>query len=406
MGAVRILPVSAVAVIAVVGAACGGGDAPATIVVPTDEPTIQAAVDSASSGDTILIEPGVYREQIIVETDDLVIRGLDRNEVILEGGDELFDGFLVVSDGVAIENLTVQHFRQSGVIFTGQVNYGTAEAASGEPLERYRVSHVTAINNGTYGVYAFAARNGTISSTSASGHPDSGFYVGQCKPCDVVLDDVVAERNSIGYYGTNASGGVVIVNSVFRNNRLGLTPNSQDSERLAPQEGTVIAGNLVVDNDDPTAPAIPEGFFGGGIVIGGGIGNEVIRNRVEDHDAVGIGLLPQDTYQPLNNRIVGNVLRGNGIDIAVDTNGSPNGNCFADNELDIESPTGVTSIIECDRSSGSFDPAPFRSPPPPPPVDYRTVERPGTQPTMDDPSSPAVRVGAPPEIDLDTITVP
>ena len=387
-------------------AACGGGDDPSTITVPVDQPTIQDAVDAAAPGDTILIEPGVYREQIIVETDDLVIRGLDRNDVILDGEDELFDGFLVVSDGVAIENLTVQHFRQSGVIFTGQVNYGADAAASGEPLERYRVSHVTAINNGTYGVYAFAARDGLISDTYASGHPDSGFYVGQCKPCDVVLDNVIAERNSIGYYGTNASGGVYVVNSVFRNNRLGLTPNSQDAERLAPQEGTVIAGNLVVDNDDPEAPAIPEGFFGGGIVIGGGIDNEVIRNRVEDHVVVGIALVPLDAYQPLNNRIIGNVIDGNGIDLVVDTNGSPNGNCVANNQLSTEAPANVSSSIVCDASAEPFDPAPFESPAPPPAIDYRLVQRPGPQPTMDDPTSTPERVGDPPVIDLDAVVVP
>ena len=400
---------AAAAAISLVLAACGGGsDEPRTINVPADEPTIQAAVDAANPGDLILIAEGTYNEQIIVETEDLVIRGADRNAVFLDGDDDLFDGFLVVADGVAIENLTVRDFRQNGVIFIGDVNYSTDDSpAVTEPLERYRVSYVTSINNGTYGIYAFAARGGLIEHTYASGSPDSGFYIGQCKPCDVVLDDVTAERNSIGYYGTNASGGVFVVNSVFRNNRLGVTPNSQVVELLAPQEGAVIAGNLVVDNDDPTAPAIDGGFFGGGIAVGGGIDNHILRNRVEGHDGFGIGLLPLDGFGASDNRIEGNVVSGNTLDLVVDTESDAAGNCFVSNEFSVEEPSQVSGALQCGDTPGDIVTSTYVGPVPPPPVDYREVAEPGPQPTMPDAlTAPATPAGEPPVVDLDSIQVP
>ena len=79
-------------------AACGGTtsvDAPitsstqkaGTLRVPADFPTIQDAVDAAKPGSLILIAPGVYNEGVTVETEDLTIRGEDRNTVILDGGD-------------------------------------------------------------------------------------------------------------------------------------------------------------------------------------------------------------------------------------------------------------------------------------------------------------------------------
>src|SRR5690606_27334102 len=68
----------------------------ATLRVPEDHETIQAAVDAAEPGDLVLVSPGVYEEAVTVETDDVVIRGLDRNEVILDGGFELENGILVV----------------------------------------------------------------------------------------------------------------------------------------------------------------------------------------------------------------------------------------------------------------------------------------------------------------------
>jgi hypothetical protein len=48
--------------------------------VPDDYATIQEAVDAAQPGDLVLIGPGTYHEAVIVETDDIVIRGTDRNE--------------------------------------------------------------------------------------------------------------------------------------------------------------------------------------------------------------------------------------------------------------------------------------------------------------------------------------
>src|SRR5690242_10090797 len=43
--------------------------------------TIQGAVNAASPGDWVLIEPGKYDESVLVQTEGLKIRGMDRNGV-------------------------------------------------------------------------------------------------------------------------------------------------------------------------------------------------------------------------------------------------------------------------------------------------------------------------------------
>ena len=47
----------------------------ATIRVPSDYSTIQAAADAASSGDTVEIGPGVYAEQILIVGKSLTLAG-------------------------------------------------------------------------------------------------------------------------------------------------------------------------------------------------------------------------------------------------------------------------------------------------------------------------------------------
>ena len=154
-----------------------------------------------------------------------VVIPVDRNAVVVDGRFAFENGFTVKADGVAVENLTVRNFNANGVLFSGLIQ---ESQGGGQPLVGYRASYVTAYDNGLYGLYAFAARDGVFEHSYASGHPDSGFYIGQCKPCNAVVRDVIGERNAIGYEGTNSSTDVFVVSSTFSHNRIGITTGSQD----------------------------------------------------------------------------------------------------------------------------------------------------------------------------------
>jgi pectin methylesterase-like acyl-CoA thioesterase len=125
---------------------------PRTLLVPDKFTTIQQAVDEAKPGDLVLISPGTYHESVKIDRDEIVVRGIDRNEVIIDGRDDLINGFEISADSVAIENLTVKSFRQNGVVFSGALRelkggYGVYGSES-NTLDGYRVSYVTTYNNG------------------------------------------------------------------------------------------------------------------------------------------------------------------------------------------------------------------------------------------------------------------
>lgn len=60
--------------------------------VPEDFPTIQAAIDAAGEGDTILISPGVYREHLVISK-GVTLQGSGPTETILEGEPSKFERF-------------------------------------------------------------------------------------------------------------------------------------------------------------------------------------------------------------------------------------------------------------------------------------------------------------------------
>ena len=377
--------------------------APKTLRVPKDHPRIQDAVDRAVPGDLILVSPGVYREAVTVTTDRLVIRGLDRNRVILDGGYRLDNGIRVLgADGVAVENMTARKYRANGFFWIDATGY--------------RGEWLTTTRTGDYGIYAFNSTDGIFRHAYASGAPDAGFYIGQCYPCNALIDDVIAEWNGLGYSGTNAGGNLIIMRSEWRRNRAGIVPNSGDGELNPPERETTVVGNLVYDNNNNHTPAIDAAILAqyNGIAVTGGIDNLIIRNRVIDHEYVGIGILPnpdRTVWISNNNQVRDNVVSGSGLADLGLLGGT--GNCFAGNTFRTSKPANIETLLPCPNqiqaSEDQLPADPFLAEKPPS-VPYRKAKtpKPPKLPGMKNPAKaePKPAVGIVIDVDIDKIPVP
>ena len=425
------------------------GDDDGVLNVPDEFASIQEAVDAAAPGDLVLIAPGVYNEAVNVVTDEIVIRGLEREGVVLDGEFELDNGIRVLgAKGVAVENLTTQNYTDNGVFFTS--------------ADGYRASYITAYRIGDYGVYAFDSVNGQIEHSYGAGSPDAGLYIGQCYPCNAVVDDFTSEHNGLGYSGTNAGGSLTIINSTFRNNRAGVVPNSGSYELCYPQRQNLIVGNTIHSNNQPDTPAIDVALLamGNGVVVAGGIGNTIERNLIYDHDKTGIALTPfleeganddlpteeewdsecaDQRQEPLADEIpeqllwepYDNVIRDNDIsdsrvaDLGVEGVSVLTGdlrNCWSGNVGASSAPADLETLAGCDSEPVGADDAGWTQSPlnvlqwladaetAPPPVDYEIAELPPI-PDLDDmpdaataPAEPATDM--PRAVDVDSITTP
>ena len=75
---------------------------PRTIIFPDDHPTIQAAIDDASEGDTIFVRKGVYVENPVVNKSVSLI-GEDRNLTVID----VTAGLKVQSNNVTIAGFAI-----------------------------------------------------------------------------------------------------------------------------------------------------------------------------------------------------------------------------------------------------------------------------------------------------------
>ena len=396
-----------------------GETGPRVLRVPDDYATIQSAVDEARPGDMVLVGPGVYRESVIVETDQIVIRGLDRNEVVIDGEFDRENGIIVFSDGVAVENLTVRNNTENGLIFTGDYDHDLV-------LTGYRASYVTAHNNGSYGIYAFNATHGLIEHSYGSGHPESAFYIGQCSPCNALLIDSIGENNTFGYTGTNASTGLYIAANRFVDNRIGAAPHSGSHEELPPQRDSVLVGNYVASNNSPVNLLSDrthdiDTFFhiGVGIWIRGGNDNLITRYLLVDNLNAAVLVEPNidsEQWIPSGNRVLDNSMTGSNFDLVLivsDDGEGPLGNCFEGNEAEVTLPADLevraacsaepTQLNELVSTDGFHDIAEIET-------SYRDVAAPPPQPQMPDastaPAMPASAIDRLDSFDPDDVELP
>ncbi len=319
--------------------------------------TIQAAVNASKKGNWILVEPGVYDEEVKVthKHHDIWIRGMDRNGVIIDGQNKPGNGIEVFkANNVAIENLTVRNTDTgcgsdcgNGIWWngggdSGHVNY---EGWWG----RYLTSYNTGLNGG-YGIFTNNEIHGEWDHVYASGWNDSGMYLGACQECDAVINHMTMENNALGYSGSNSGGKLIIENSVIAHNSTGIAPNGENpGDGPPPQDGecgrpnvrhpnptptitsteiarcTIIRKNLITENNNLNAPANGSAGaapWGAGVELPGDYADAVEENTITNNPSNGVlGFEYPNPFPPTKktiyfqlagNKIANNTFSGNG----------------------------------------------------------------------------------------------
>jgi hypothetical protein len=256
------------------------------LVHPGD--SIQASVDAASPGDTIMVGAGTYRESVKIQTDRLTLRA--KGSVYLKPLKSV-DGNCYLPDHVAGFCVVPADFDPSAGSYTKRVRnvtitgfriVGFDDGVFGFGTENLKVSHVMAIDNRDYGVASFDRIGTRFTRNATSGSQDAGIYVGDSAAANALVANNRSWDNALGIL-IRHSHKVVVSHNKVSGNCLGVFLLSDieagGSGHITVQHNRVRANNNV-------CPAF-EGFLpdlgGGGIVLAGSQHDIIFHNVVTDN---------------------------------------------------------------------------------------------------------------------------
>lgn len=247
-----------------------------TIHVPGDQPTIQAAINAASNGDTVLVAPGTYQENINFNGKAITVTSSGGPQsTIIDGG-------------------------HNGSVVT----FNTGEAS-------------TSVLNG------FTIQNGFATNTFDEG---GGLFIYETSP--TITNNIITNNQACSAAGLAIDYGaspLIQGNTITQNNQGGCSGGTWGGGIGIHAGGSPqIIGNIITNN------SIEEIGGGIGMFIGGTptIENNFISGNTSDDTGGGIGLVNDTLAKIVQNVIVGNSGTNGGGGVACSVPDNPSDNCF------------------------------------------------------------------------------
>jgi parallel beta-helix repeat protein len=307
--------------------------------------SIQAAVNHASPGDTIVVHPGVYHESVIVTVNHLTLQGAGASSagtVLMPGPKKKQcpgTGICVSGDknGPRI-GITVEGFEFKGFSGFGLVGFGAKDLT---------LQHNFALNTGDYGMTCFGCTGLRYLFNKAAGAAEAGFYIGDTANANATVVGNESWNNLFGFFMRDSNNGKLEGNKAH-GNCMGFALLNTGAPNNA--HGWTLVDNNANQNNKACPAGDGPPISGVGIGILGASGDHIFHNTVWGNHPTGPtatsgGIVLFDTSAehgstPNGNEIRANVAyRNKQFDINDDQSG--HGNTFTGNKCHTSSPAGL-----------------------------------------------------------------
>ena len=285
---------------------------------------IQAALDSAGPGDTIVVPPGTYNESLTIRAYGITLRG-ERGDAwpVLEGQGTLASGVLAIGGAVTIEQLVVRNYTEHGVL---------VQAADGVALRDLRAE-----NSGLYGLRVVEAANVLIERCEVSGARAAAISAAHSRA--VAIRDCAAHDSGAGVL-LESSADALVASSWIYDNAAGvlalLLPGGASKE----SRNTIVRDNRIERNSRTGGQLPSPALVGYGVLLLASDDGEVTGNLLKDNPRAGVAALGLARVLPASgaldvgvapernhvhdNSYIGNGAGGSGTDLLWDGSGAGN----------------------------------------------------------------------------------
>ncbi len=274
--------------------------------------SIQAAVKKAVPGDTIKVYPGVYKETVYIDKDNITLSGvIVKGEwPTMDGEKKLNDAVLYSGHGITVEQLKIINYKGNAIM--------------GQAGNNYIIRNNLIIDAGVYGIFPEFGKNGLIEHNVLSGIEDAAIYVGMCDNVDVRHNEVFNNVAGIEIENTRHA---LVENNYVHNNTGGILAFITPGLPIKTTFDVIIRNNFVVNNNHENfgepgslVASIPPGT---GILVMAADDVTIENNIISGNDntgiaivdlrfSAGLGVDPGTDPNPDGIRILNNFMHNNG----------------------------------------------------------------------------------------------
>lgn len=252
---------------------------PKTVRVGRNE-SIQEAVDRAGPGDTIEVPYGIYKEDVVIDYNDITLLGIP-NEAgewpIIEGEGFRSDGVIASGNNFEMAFFQVKNFTSNGVLVEGVTNV--------------YLHDLYIENTGVYGVYPVRCTDVLMERIEGTLVNDAAIYAGKSE--NVIIRDSVVYGNVIGIEVENTVNSEIYNNHAYDNTVgifVDLLPQLPSKVSLYTKVHNNITENNNGENFGTPGTAVALIPPGTGMLILGADHVEVYDNVIRGNKSVGLAV--------------------------------------------------------------------------------------------------------------------
>ncbi|MGA7076741.1 MAG: right-handed parallel beta-helix repeat-containing protein, partial [Halobacteriota archaeon] len=214
--------------------------------------TVAQAIDAAHPGDIIVLGPGTYNENLVVNK-PLTIVGNGSATTIIQAADPSKDVLQLKSNNIRVEGLTVQGASGAAGVNVDQVAscvvagisaHGNVRGVYLNHATNNEVRNSNLADNG-YGVYGDYASSNTISNNVATGEKGYGNTLGDgiylfYSDSNTITENDLSGNHVYGISLYHSSNNTISTNTISKNEQIGVRLRECDNNTL---KFNTISGN-------------------------------------------------------------------------------------------------------------------------------------------------------------------